>query len=182
MTVDPCRRFVFGITVERYAMRLWFCSRAMVICSEPFYCIEVSHLIECFGLPYHSHASTQERGRLRTTQVFLSFGFASKVDMGWDPTIVPIYDSSNTRQYQITVGGKVFTTTSVLQDRGADTLIGRAARVYNVVDPDGRPAVLKDIWNVVGRKTEVEIYDDVLASITDGEERKIAEQYLMKGD
>lgn len=36
MAVDPCRRFTFGITIEKTSMRLWFCSRATPFVSEPF--------------------------------------------------------------------------------------------------------------------------------------------------
>ena len=180
MSVDPCRRFVFGITIEKYEMRLWFCNRAMVVCTEPFDCIEVSRVIEYFYLL--SHALSQERGKLRTTQAFLSFGFARKVDMGWDPTIIPIRDSSGTYHYEITVGGKVFRTTSVLQDLAPNGLIGRASRVYKVIDLEDRQAVVKDVWLEVDRKTEADIYDEVLASIEDDEERRIAERYLMKPD
>ncbi|KAL5496147.1 hypothetical protein ACEPAH_3069 [Sanghuangporus vaninii] len=36
MTLDPCRRFTFGITIENTNMRLWFCSRATPIVSEAF--------------------------------------------------------------------------------------------------------------------------------------------------
>ncbi|KAL5496151.1 hypothetical protein ACEPAH_3068 [Sanghuangporus vaninii] len=57
MTLDPCRRFAFGITVENTGMRLWFCSRATPVVSEVFnFTTEVDLL----------------------THIFLSIAFASK--------------------------------------------------------------------------------------------------------
>lgn len=42
---DPCRRFTFGFTIESCIMRIWFCSRAEILVSEPFDFITVSSFI-----------------------------------------------------------------------------------------------------------------------------------------
>ena len=41
MQIDPCRRFVLGATIEDTSMRLWFCSRSMIIASEQF---DINHV------------------------------------------------------------------------------------------------------------------------------------------
>ena len=38
---DPCRRFVFGVTIEDAETRLWLASRAGVFVSDPFDYVEV---------------------------------------------------------------------------------------------------------------------------------------------
>ncbi|KAL5512617.1 hypothetical protein ACEPAG_3270 [Sanghuangporus baumii] len=66
MTLDPCKRFTFGITIENTNMRLWFCSRAIMVVSEAFNFITQHEIL---------------------VHVFLSLAFASKPELGWDPTI-----------------------------------------------------------------------------------------------
>lgn len=39
---DPRRRFTFGFTIENRTMRIWFCSRAEILVSQPFDFIAVS--------------------------------------------------------------------------------------------------------------------------------------------
>ncbi|KAI5115129.1 hypothetical protein M0805_009733, partial [Coniferiporia weirii] len=125
MCLDPCRRSTFGITIENCNMRLWFCSRAVVLVSE------------CFNF----------RTDLETlVRVFLSFAFASKTELGWDPTVSVTTTESDTRIYHFTVGNEIFETVDVLSDLGADAIIGRATRVFKVKRKNGKLAVLKDVW------------------------------------
>ncbi|THH03743.1 hypothetical protein EW145_g6042 [Phellinidium pouzarii] len=124
MSLDPCRRFTFGITIENNNTRLWFCSRAVMIVSKPF----------------------NFRKDLKTlTRVFLSFAFASKTELGWDPT-VSVSIENGIRVYHFTMDDEVFSTVKVMSDVGADAVIGRASRVFKVKRKDGTLAILKDVW------------------------------------
>ncbi|KAL5476495.1 hypothetical protein ACEPAI_3352 [Sanghuangporus weigelae] len=72
MTLDLCKRFTFGITIEDTNMRLWFSSRAVMAVSEP------SNFITQPELLIH---------------VFLSLAFASKVELGivFEETATPVW-------------------------------------------------------------------------------------------
>ncbi|KAL5520239.1 hypothetical protein ACEPAG_9452 [Sanghuangporus baumii] len=49
MARDPCRRFAFGITVVETTIRLWFCSRATPVVSQPFdFTTEPEMLVHAF--------------------------------------------------------------------------------------------------------------------------------------
>ncbi|KAL5479041.1 hypothetical protein ACEPAI_2329 [Sanghuangporus weigelae] len=68
-TLDACRRFTFGATIENRMMRLWFSSRGTLVVSKPFdFTTRISDL----------------------AQVFLSLAFASEEELGWDPTVQAI--------------------------------------------------------------------------------------------
>jgi hypothetical protein len=41
MQEDPCRRFVYGISIEDNRMRIWQANRADIFVSEPFDYVEV---------------------------------------------------------------------------------------------------------------------------------------------
>ena len=44
MSLDPCRRSAFGITIEDTQMRLWFVNRVSVVVSETFDFLRVGTL------------------------------------------------------------------------------------------------------------------------------------------
>ncbi|KAL5525385.1 hypothetical protein ACEPAF_9255 [Sanghuangporus sanghuang] len=126
MVRDPGRRFSFGITVENTSMRLWFCSRASPVVSKPF------DFSKDFDLLFH---------------VFLSLAFASKEELGWDPTVRPFTRRDGSRAYRIDVGDEIHETLEVISKNSADELVGHSTRVWIVRRQDADvPRVLKDVW------------------------------------
>ncbi|THH03742.1 hypothetical protein EW145_g6041 [Phellinidium pouzarii] len=160
MSLDPCRRFTFGITIENNNTRLWFCSRAVMMVSKPF----------------------NFRKDLKTlTRVFLSFAFASKTELGWDPT-VSVSIENGIRVYHFTMDDEVFSTVKVMSDVGADAVIGRASRVFKVKRSDGTLAILKDVWVDDDRELEHVLHEQILDDVEknfDKKARKIVKKHLM---
>ncbi|KAL5520224.1 hypothetical protein ACEPAG_9437 [Sanghuangporus baumii] len=147
MTLDPCRRFTFGITIENTNMRLWFCSRATPIVSEAF---DLTTAIKPL------------------TYVFLSIMFASKEELGWDPTIRPFIKDNGQRAYRITVRDEIYETEQLLSDYSADALVSQAARVWKVRHvASGDRYVLKDVWLDDDRDVEHNIHEAILRDIED---------------
>ncbi|KAI5115423.1 hypothetical protein M0805_004010 [Coniferiporia weirii] len=135
MSLDPCRRSTFGITIEKFNMRLWSCSRAVVLVNR------------CFNF----------RMDLETlVHIFLSFAFASKTELGRDPTI-SVTTENNIRLYHFTIKN--------------ENLI----RVFKV-KKDGTLAVPKDVWINDDCKSEHEVRSRILADI----QKKFGE-YVRKG-
>jgi hypothetical protein len=99
-------------------------------------------------------------------KVLLSFAFASDVEMGWDPTVEFLKDGS----YHINVGDTQYKTLGILQDLGTDLLLSRAARIFKVAkvgDAEDNLYVLKDLWLEKDRRSEHQIYEDILKDVRD---------------
>ena len=78
--------------------------------------------------------------------MFLSLAFATKEELGWDPTIRETALNDGKRTYHIDVGDETFETIQVLADN-ADMLDSHATRVWKVKQPNtDEPCVLKDVW------------------------------------
>ncbi|KAG9022754.1 hypothetical protein FRB95_014238 [Tulasnella sp. JGI-2019a] len=144
---NPCRRSAFGITLENNNLRVWFCHRAGTITSKGFDFMtdhdELIHLVS-------------------------SLAFATKVDLGWDPTIVPIVQLGQIA-YKITVhidaGGEpeVFTSTKIISDYGAEATQGRGTRIYLArSDTDNNEVVIKDSWQDHNRTREGKIMEALM--------------------
>ncbi|OCB90629.1 hypothetical protein A7U60_g2147 [Sanghuangporus baumii] len=147
LALDPCRRFTFGITAENTSMRLWLCSRATPVVSEVF---------------------DFTKGAKVLTRIFLAIAFASKVELGWDPTVRPLVRSNGERAYQIDVNNETYETEQVLSDNSADALVSQATRVWKVKHvASGKRCVLKDIWLEDGRDMEHAIHETILRDIGD---------------
>lgn len=71
-------------------------------------------------------------------------------------------------QHEILVAGTTYRTLSVLSDFGADPLLGRGTRVfevYNTTDSTRTPRTLKDVWVEADRQREGTILDNLLQKI-----------------
>jgi hypothetical protein len=117
MRTDICRRFAFGEDIDENMVLL--------------------PLIR-FGLRWEppmssfpSHHLQQDRDT--DIQTFARFGFATRTDLGYDPTIKRVLVNGRP-QYDIQVSDKTYRTTGVLSDFGADGLLGRGTRVFKVYD------------------------------------------------
>ncbi|KAF9067463.1 hypothetical protein BDP27DRAFT_1422886 [Rhodocollybia butyracea] len=134
---DSHRRFTFGLTIEDTTTRLWYHDRGTLVCSTPF------------------DANTNWRELIH---VFLALGSASHADLGFDTTMRLIsIDEERSPTYGIDVVDadgvtRTFETVSVLTNRSADCVYGRASRVWKVVEllhPGCRSDnfyALKDCW------------------------------------
>ncbi|KAJ3748344.1 hypothetical protein DFH05DRAFT_1472306 [Lentinula detonsa] len=145
LALDPCRRFTFGTTIENCTTRLWFLSHATLLKTAPFDFM---------------------KDRRRLVRLFLSLAFASSANMGWDPTIT--FDhmgNDDRRQYKIEVDGKYYITLRVLSDFAADSPLGRATRVWKVINDEGNIHVLKDVWLDHSRMEEHKIREAILEDV-----------------
>ncbi|KAF5381250.1 hypothetical protein D9757_007908 [Collybiopsis confluens] len=66
MSVDPCRRFSFGWTMQNRDLRIWFACRGVVLVTKP---------VDVFTNPD------------RLVRFFASMAFSSPTALGWDPSI-----------------------------------------------------------------------------------------------
>ena len=81
-------------------------------------------------------------------RLFVSLAFGTIPQLGYDPTVKRIKQDGRA-QYEFTVGIKTYRTVAVLSDFGADPLLGRGTRVFQVYDTDDSsqtPRALKDVW------------------------------------
>ena len=100
--------------------------------------------------------------------IFLSIAFATKEELGWDPTIVPFARDNGERAYRIAVDNEDYETDRVLSDTSADALVSQATRVWRVKHvASGESHVLKDVWIEDDRYMEHEIREAILQDIED---------------
>jgi hypothetical protein len=121
--------------------------------------------------------------------IFFRFSAASEEQLGYDRSIKRILDSRSDVQYDIQVqtpsGPRVFQTKEMLANYSADRAIGRATRVWEVYEGQGKDGqkthVLKDTWVEITRPREGETYRNVLAGATD-EEKEFFLTVVCDGD
>ncbi|KAL5525387.1 hypothetical protein ACEPAF_9257 [Sanghuangporus sanghuang] len=145
MVRDPSRRFSFGITVENADIRLWFCSRSSRVVSKPFdFSRDLDLLIH----------------------VFPSLAFASKEELGWDPTFRPFIKNNGRLVHHIDIDGETYETCQTLSKSSADELISHATRVWfvNRVGSDV-PYVFKDVWTEEDQMPEHSVREALLLDI-----------------
>lgn len=116
-------------------------------------------------------------------QFFLAFTFASRQELGWDPTMKSLWNGAagSPFQYDITVRDmdtkeeKAYRTEELISDVGADHIRGRGTRVWKVhqvlaggaLSADVR--VLKDAWIDSDRLCEGKVMDNIVGSTSDPE-------------
>ena len=106
--------------------------------------------------------------------------YGEKKALGWDETIQACEEGDD-RYYLIKSRQDAYKTLEVLADYGADTLTGRGTRVYKVErQSDKNVCVLKDVWVDEDRDPEDVIYENILKSATDPEDRQYLEDHLLK--
>jgi Fungal protein kinase len=129
-------------------------------------------------------------------RIVTSLSFASKIELGYDPTVKRILAQENQDQnggdtnkslegehqelgqriqYEFTVGDRTFVTTKTpLSDFRADFTEGRSTRVwraYDKSDPLKAEVALKDIWMLSDAATEGELLCQIKGQLLPGEER-----------
>ncbi|KDQ25287.1 hypothetical protein PLEOSDRAFT_1019128, partial [Pleurotus ostreatus PC15] len=155
MNDDIRRMFMFGITIERGRMNLWYFSRSHSIKSQSFEFVNHPEIL---------------------VDVLIRLLFADEKDLGIDPNI-----ALNSRdQYVYTVDGtrgrRRFQVVAPIFESRALTTTCRMTRVFRVLelegetdDPkaDAKAQVLKDYWLEKDSKTEVEIQEQLFADIAE---------------
>jgi len=161
MRNDPRRMFVYGCTIENTNARIWYHDRATVYASE------------IFGI---------NKDWRQLTHFFLAISTASRVQLGFDESVrlvgfhnvgvarkhifeYDVYDSSN----GIASKPRTFRTVRHIFDRGADAVVGRAPRIWEVVEvtkgeepaPNAPHHVLKDLWSDSDRHQEHEVMQSI---------------------
>ncbi|KII84431.1 hypothetical protein PLICRDRAFT_365367 [Plicaturopsis crispa FD-325 SS-3] len=147
---DPTRRFTFAITTEDTQMRLWFCSRSVMVATKSFnFVTDLEKVI----------------------RIYSSFAFATKPELGWDPTIRVVPNTNPTR-YDIDVhtDGEdkpvTYRNAQIIWDYGAESLHCRATRVFKTTDPaTGAPVAVKDVWRDYDRPSEGANVDMIMGEI-----------------
>ncbi|KIK65073.1 hypothetical protein GYMLUDRAFT_194872 [Collybiopsis luxurians FD-317 M1] len=144
MSLNPCRRFTFGSTIQNRELRVWFACRGAVLTTKA---------CDFFTSPD------------RLVHFFIAFAFSSPTALGWDPTIQYFDTHEGHRRYKITVDRQEFTTVSVLADYAADSTVSRGTRVWLVEDKRGERYVLKDLWLDEDRLPEHTIREELLKDV-----------------
>ena len=98
--------------------------------------------------------------------MFLSLAFASKEDLGWDPSVRPFIREDGERSFHIDVDGETYETVHFLSGSSSEELLGHATRVWVVRHlASGESSVLKDVWVEDERDLEHNIYEDILRDV-----------------
>ncbi|KAF9556345.1 hypothetical protein CPC08DRAFT_641698, partial [Agrocybe pediades] len=159
MNADASRMFSFGLTIEEDELRLWYFSR--------------SHSAVSKAVDYVKNPAF-------LVQAFLSFMFATREEMGYDPTVTFHHDNNN-YTYSIPPATqdettRFFRTRKILSEYRSNNVTGRMARVWlvdevtsNAEDAEavaGKPQyVLKDVWLENSAQTEQQIQKAIFKSI-----------------
>lgn len=164
---DPTRRFMFGLTVERYDTRFWYFSRSHVFVTEKVDLHKVCYVQIIFTLISTSDLWIQNFREI--IHFALALGFATEVELGYDPTVRRVAGS----RYVFTIQDKQYITVAVMSVQKAKYLLGSAPRIYRVqrvIDLakerfDSEVKVLKDFWIPEDAHTDLEIREYIRSNL-----------------
>ncbi|XP_006457560.1 hypothetical protein AGABI2DRAFT_181722 [Agaricus bisporus var. bisporus H97] len=156
MNNDPCRKWMYGITIKNTRMAVWYFSRSHSVKSETF---DFTKDIRTF------------------IRVFLSFTYATREQMGYDPTVHRIKEEEKSQYvYEIPTenGTRYFKTIASLAHPRVLSITGRKTRVWKTVEVKGfegnavkeelnggKKVALKDVWLDDGSTTEKQKLDAI---------------------
>ncbi|KAE9395605.1 hypothetical protein BT96DRAFT_826007 [Gymnopus androsaceus JB14] len=137
---DPLRRFMFGLTVEHYDTRFWYFSRSHVFVTEKV----------------HLHKNFRE-----IIHFALALGLASRVELGYDPTVRRVAGP----RYVFAIQDEQYITVAAMSVQKAKYLLGRAPRIFQVRrvtdltkgEFELEIKVLKDFWIPEDARTDLEM-------------------------
>ncbi|KAJ3922984.1 hypothetical protein F5877DRAFT_32476, partial [Lentinula edodes] len=149
MGADPTRRFMFGLTIDKFNIRLWFFSRSHVFVTE--------------AMNLHTDAK----------YFALSLSRACREELGYDPTVTRVQGKNGTGpRYLFTIDSKQYITTEAITVRKAKFLLGSATRVFKVQqvlndegDLDNEVKVINDYWLPEDSPTELETRSAIEANV-----------------
>jgi hypothetical protein len=107
----------------------------------------------------------------------LAFGFASEQELGWDPTM-SLTDEAQPGTMKM--GDEMYIIEGIISNTRANSLLGRATRVFRVKDKTGRTFVIKDVWADDSRKREHDIQDELFQDIDDDKDWDTATKQKLK--
>ncbi|KAF9560248.1 hypothetical protein CPC08DRAFT_723418 [Agrocybe pediades] len=158
MNADASRMFSFGMTIEEDELRLWYFSR--------------SHSAVSIAVDYVKNPAF-------LVQAFMSFMFATREEMGYDPTVA--FHDNNNYTYSIPSAKprgetRFFRTRHIISEYRSNNVTGRMVRVWLVDEVTsfaknakaviGKPQyVLKDVWLEESAQTESQIQEAIFTSI-----------------
>lgn len=107
---------------------------------------------------------------------------ANREKLGWDSIVKRVLVGQEI-QYKFEIGNYSLTTTRPLATYGADAIVGRGTRVYEVRNENENIVVIKDSWRDEDRELEGTILEKIFEDIRDklGEKETIeAEKYFVR--
>ncbi|KAI6017110.1 hypothetical protein EDC04DRAFT_2576906 [Pisolithus marmoratus] len=141
MSSDPCRRAIFGVTIDNTEMKFWFTCRAVTLVSKPFdFLREPEHLIH----------------------FFCSVAFANDHELGWDPTIRRV--RGEILVYEPTRVISDFTA-DALRGPGTRVFEVRLKTQDGKLVKDAEHAILKDSWRDCDRDREDTILEQIFTDL-----------------
>ncbi|TCD60210.1 hypothetical protein EIP91_010546 [Steccherinum ochraceum] len=155
MYADPSRRFRYSVSIEDTNMRFWFFSRTV-----------------CFATEVFKFAACPKP----LIQFLMAVSFASRTELGYDPTVRWVTPNQNEIAYEYTVLGKegeehVYRTVgNGIFSHQRHRILGRGTRIWKVreVNAEGEfisdEHVLKDYWLSQNSQTEGEIQAEILSA------------------
>ncbi|KII91958.1 hypothetical protein PLICRDRAFT_696903 [Plicaturopsis crispa FD-325 SS-3] len=153
MRNNMCRRFTFGITIDNISMRVWLCGRACIVVSDPFdFTTDLEKVI----------------------RVYSSLAFATKTELGWDPTLRVLPDVGH-KEIDVFSGSEderaTYHIVRTIWDARAEFSQCRATRVHEVRDTAGNTFVIKDVWRDEDRESEGHIFNLLDSQIKEDDKR-----------
>ncbi|PPQ85559.1 hypothetical protein CVT25_006729 [Psilocybe cyanescens] len=152
MNDDTRRMFTFGITIEADQMTLWYHSRSHSAVSKSFNFVKDPE---------------------RLIKVFMSFLFATEVELGYNPMVERRSDGKHI--YRILQADKktfrFYRTVKLISGYRTNNITGRMPRVWLVESYDpvtqkvGEKLVLKDVWLDSNAATERQIQNSIFEDI-----------------
>ncbi|KXN88722.1 Cyclin-dependent kinase 8 [Leucoagaricus sp. SymC.cos] len=166
MNEDPRRIFMFGITIEKTTMSLWYFSRS------------------------HSTKSTEfdfAKEPEKLVSVFISLMFSSMTALGYDEAIRRSYQPGERIHYEYRIIDsqkrlRYFRTRESLSTYRSLVITGRMTRVWRAVEIDsfggkeitGEAVALKDVWLDELADIESTIQDKIFTAIQEEKDKDVA--------
>ncbi|XP_006455071.1 hypothetical protein AGABI2DRAFT_209340 [Agaricus bisporus var. bisporus H97] len=157
---------MYGFTIENTMMSIWYFSRSHTVVSTPF---DFTKDIKSF------------------IHVFLSLLYATREEIGYDPTIHRVLHDDETQYvYEVVSEGETryFRTIKSLFTSQSLGITGRKTRVWKAVEVEGydgnkhrkekeggREVALKDCWLDEGSRTEKDNLDGIFNALAEVKER-----------
>ncbi|KAF7762651.1 hypothetical protein Agabi119p4_9244 [Agaricus bisporus var. burnettii] len=157
---DPCRTWIYGLAIENTVMSIWYFSRSHTVVSTSF---DFTKDIKSF------------------IYVFLSLMYATRVEIGYDPTVHRVLEDKRIRYvYEVEYNGETryFKTLETLYTSRVLRITVRKTRVWKAIEVEGyddkkfrkekkggKVVALKDYWLDEGSKSEKDTLEDIFRSL-----------------
>ncbi|EKM75909.1 hypothetical protein AGABI1DRAFT_131808 [Agaricus bisporus var. burnettii JB137-S8] len=157
---DPCRTWIYGLAIENTVMSIWYFSRSHTVVSTSF---DFTKDIKSF------------------IYVFLSLMYATRVEIGYDPTVHRVLEDKRIRYvYEVEYNGerRYFKTLETLYTSRVLRITVRKTRVWKAIEVEGyddkkfrkekkggKVVALKDYWLDEGSKSEKDTLEDIFRSL-----------------